>query len=204
VVTLLSMAASENRVDATTRPRGREEVRHAVLAATRGLMAERGVDGFTVRDIAERAQVNHALVHRHFGTKADVLEEVLAAEAQAVSEAVLAARPPAAASADGAAIAGLLEVLASRPTYWRALTGAVLAHPDVAVTGTRSTTDLFSGLWRDSAGRHAESAAAGAAVLGWLLFGDFMSEVASADPDEVRRVVAGVVAGLVGDGADHA
>lgn len=198
------MATSEDHPDPTPRPRGRDEVRSAVLTATRELMGERGVDGFTVRDVADRAGVNHALVHRHFGTKADVVEQVLVAEAAAVSEAVVAARLPIAETADGAVVAGLLDVLASRPTYWRALVGAVLAHPDAAVAGTRSTTDLFSGLWRDSAGHNAESAAAGAAVLGWLLFGDFMSEVTAADPDEVRHVVADVVAGLVGDGRGRA
>ena len=54
-----------------------------MLAATRDLVAERGPDGFSVRDIAARAGVNHALVHRHFGTKADVLEQMLAEEAGA-------------------------------------------------------------------------------------------------------------------------
>lgn len=194
------MGTHDAEVAPTSRPRGREAVRSAVLAATHALMAERGIDGFAVRDIADRAGVNHALVHRHFGTKADVLEQVLAAEAAAVREAVAATSLPAADAADDAVVADLLDVLASRPTYWRALVHAVLARPDVAVAGSRSTTDLFSGLWRESAGRSAASAATGAAVLGWLIFGDFMAEVTGADPDEVRDVLAAVVADLVGDG----
>jgi AcrR family transcriptional regulator len=179
------------------RPRGRDAVRAAVLASTHALIAERGVDGFSVRDIAERAGVNHALVHRHFGTKADVLEQVLAEEGAAVAEAVAAVGVPDAAGADGRVVAALLDVLASRPTYWRALARTVLDHPDVAVAGTRSTTDLFSGLWRERAGGSAPSAAAGAAVLGWLVFGDFMAEVTGAGVEDVRAEVADVVADLV-------
>ena len=63
------------------KPRGRDEVRSAVLTAASSLVAERGPDGFSVREVATRAGVNHALVHRHFGTKADVLEQMLAADA---------------------------------------------------------------------------------------------------------------------------
>ena len=76
------------------RPYGRDEVRRAVLDAAGALVAERGPDGFSVREVATRAGVNHALVHRHFGTKAEVLEAVLAEEAAAVVEAVAAAALP--------------------------------------------------------------------------------------------------------------
>ena len=99
----------------TGRPQGRDEIRTAVIAAARALVAERGPDGFSVRDVAARADVNHALVHRHFGTKADVLEEVLAQEARAVAEAVARWGDPGLAT--GADPAGaLLELLAEVPS----------------------------------------------------------------------------------------
>lgn len=41
----------------------------AILDAATALFAEKGVAGVSVRDIAARANVNHGLVHRHFGTK---------------------------------------------------------------------------------------------------------------------------------------
>ena len=134
------------------KPRGREQIRSAVLTATSALVAERGPDGFSVRDIAARAGVNHALVHRHFGTKADVLEQMLAAD----------------------------------------------DSPEAALPGTASTTELFSGLWRDSDPESAvTTAVAGSSVLGWLIFGAFMSEATGADPEDVRRAVAGQVSGLL-------
>ncbi len=192
--------------DAAGRPRGRDQVRAAVLEVTRDLVAERGVDGFSVRDIADRAGVNHALVHRHFGTKADVLEQVLTAEAEAVADAVAAAGLEAAAEAGGdrsaATVSRLLDVLAGRPTYWRSLVRAVLDDPAVTVPGTRPTTDLFAALWREGAGGPGgavPSATAGVTVLGWLLFGQFMSEVTGADPEAVQAEVAEIVAGLLGD-----
>ncbi|HET9422418.1 MAG TPA: TetR/AcrR family transcriptional regulator [Nocardioides sp.] len=181
------------------RPRGREQVRAAVLAATRDLVAERGPDGFSVRDIAGRAGVNHALVHRHFGTKAGVLEQVLAAEAEAVVAAVVESGLPTSGQAPGEVVARLLDVLAARPTYWRALVQAVLDAPEAATPGTASTTELFSGLWRGGdAGSADATAVAASTVLGWLLFGEFLAETTGADPDAVRRRVADQVSALFG------
>lgn len=59
------------------RPVGREEVMAAVLAAATELFAERGPDAVTVREVADRAGVNHALIHRHYGTKDELLRVVL-------------------------------------------------------------------------------------------------------------------------------
>ena len=120
-----------------------------MLTATSELVAERGPDGFSVREIAARAGVNHALVHRHFGTKADVLEQMLAADAEAVVAAVLESGLPTSGQAGAEVVAELLDLLAARPSYWRTLVHAVLDSPEAALPGTASTTELFSGLWRD-------------------------------------------------------
>jgi AcrR family transcriptional regulator len=170
-----------------------------VLSATRDLVAERGPDGFSVRDIAGRAGINHALVHRHFGTKADVLEQVLAEEGRAVVAAVAGSGLPTSGQASGEVVARLLDVLAARPTYWRALVNAVLDAPEAAVPGTASTTELFSGLWSGGGEGDADATAvAGATVLGWLIFGEFMAEATGADADAVRRQVAEQVSSLFG------
>jgi AcrR family transcriptional regulator len=59
--------------------------REAILAAARELFAAHGVDGVSVRDIAAAAGVNHALVHRYFGAKSDMVAAILASEAEVVS-----------------------------------------------------------------------------------------------------------------------
>lgn len=56
----------------------------AVIVATLGLLAEKGVKGTTTRAIAERAGVNEVTVFRKFGTKTNLLRNALAAAASAV------------------------------------------------------------------------------------------------------------------------
>jgi AcrR family transcriptional regulator len=181
-----------------SKPRGRDQVRSAVLTATSALVAERGPDGFSVREIAARAGVNHALVHRHFGTKADVLEQMLAADAEAVVAAVVESGLPTSGQAGGDVVAELLDLLATRPSYWRTLVHAVLDSPEAALPGTALTTELFSGLWRDGDDERAvPTSVAGMTVLGWLIFGQFMTDATGADAEETRRAVADQVAALI-------
>ena len=67
-------------------PRGDSKVtRKRILAAARDLFARRGVDSVSVREIAAAAGVNHALVHRYFGAKTDIVAEILEGEAKAMS-----------------------------------------------------------------------------------------------------------------------
>jgi AcrR family transcriptional regulator len=169
-----------------------------VLTATRALVAERGPDGFSVREIAARAGVNHALVHRHFGTKADVLEQMLSADAEAVVAAVLESGLPTSGQAGGDVVAELLDLLADHPSYWRTLVHAVLDSPEAALPGTASTTELFSGLWRNGdPDRAVDTSVAGMTVLGWLIFGRFMTDATGADVDEARQAVADQVVALI-------
>ncbi len=179
-------------------PRGRDQVRAAVLEATRALVAESGPDGFSVREIAARAGVNHALVHRHFGTKADVLEQVLLEEGRLLVSEI--GELPDAGDVTPEAVARVLDVMARRPTYWRALVDAVLAAPGAAGPGTAVTTDLFGDLWRGRApARAVDSAVAGSLVLGWLIFAEFMAGTTGADTHDVRDAVAASVAALLAE-----
>lgn len=188
--------ASRQPTQPGVRPTGRDEIRDAVLTAARDLLAERGPDGFTVRDIAGRAQVNHALVHRHFGTKAGVLEQVLTDQAAAVANAIRRWH-----EAGVGAPAELLELLAGHPAYWRTLAQTVLEAPDAATPGTAATTAPFRRLWESTdehqPDRAAASALAGATTLGWLIFGAFMCEVTGADAEAVRRLAGAQLAGLL-------
>lgn len=55
------------------RPTGRHEVTQAAIGAAAELFSQRGPNQVTVRDIATRAGVSHALVHRYLGSKDDIL-----------------------------------------------------------------------------------------------------------------------------------
>ncbi len=48
------------------------ETRDAALDAALALFAERGFEGASIRDIAERANISHAVIRQHFGTKDDL------------------------------------------------------------------------------------------------------------------------------------
>lgn len=54
-------------------PRGRDGVVAALLVATRELVARQPYETVTVRQIAARAGVNHALIYRYFGSKERLL-----------------------------------------------------------------------------------------------------------------------------------
>lgn len=58
-------------------PLGRDEVVAAVLEAAADLFAERGPAATSIRDIAKRSSVNHGLIHRHFGSKDNLVGAVL-------------------------------------------------------------------------------------------------------------------------------
>lgn len=58
-------------------PRGRDEVIEALVASATQLFARRGIEGASVREVASCAGVNHALVFRHFGSKARLARTVL-------------------------------------------------------------------------------------------------------------------------------
>lgn len=62
------------------RPRaGESDARERIMAAAMEEFAEAGYDGATIRGIAARAGVDSALVHHHFGTKADLFSETVEA-----------------------------------------------------------------------------------------------------------------------------
>jgi AcrR family transcriptional regulator len=50
----------------------KEATREAVLDAALALFAERGFDGASIRDIADRAGISHAVIRQHFGAKEDL------------------------------------------------------------------------------------------------------------------------------------
>jgi AcrR family transcriptional regulator len=59
------------------RPHGRAEVVAAVVDAATQLFAQHGPAAVSLREVAEAADVNLGLIHRHIGSKADLLAAVL-------------------------------------------------------------------------------------------------------------------------------
>jgi TetR/AcrR family transcriptional regulator, repressor for neighboring sulfatase len=71
------MATSDATVAITAKPLGKDEVVAAVLEAASELFAEKGPAATSIREVAARAGVNHGLLHRHFGSKRQLLAATL-------------------------------------------------------------------------------------------------------------------------------
>ncbi len=62
---------------ASPQTEARTEAAQRVLEASKILFAERGYDGVSIRDIAEKAKVSKANVFHHFGSKANLYAAIL-------------------------------------------------------------------------------------------------------------------------------
>ena len=62
------------------------DTRVAILAAARRIFAQRGIDGTSVRAVAEAAQVNNAMIYYHFKDKDDLYRSMLADSFTAVAD----------------------------------------------------------------------------------------------------------------------
>ncbi|GGK35243.1 TetR/AcrR family transcriptional regulator [Nocardia camponoti] len=73
----MTTGETTDRINPIPTPVGRAAIRAAVLEHAAHLFAERGPNATSVRDIAERAGINHGLVFRHFGAKDNLIGAVL-------------------------------------------------------------------------------------------------------------------------------
>jgi AcrR family transcriptional regulator len=165
-------------------PNGEEEVRAALVDAATELFAEHGPAGVSVRQIATRAGVNHGLVHYYFGAKDDLLAAVLDRCAAAAADAF----------ARGDDVALLLDRESAVARHARILAHVVLAAGDPAAMQHEFPTQRRLVDWFRTRGvpvrdARVRAAQVSALVLGWHLFGDFLTTAAGVDrPGDRRRV----------------
>jgi AcrR family transcriptional regulator len=155
-------------------PRGREAVTAAILDAAAALFADRGTEAVSIRDIAERARVNHGLVHRHFGSKAALVRAVMDR---------LVAKLDGGVEVD-ASSPGDLFLAAEKSRYWRVLARALLdgADPRDLQGGFPVIERLVgaareaqkNGLLRDDLDAEHLVAMGVTLGLGWMVFSPFV------------------------------
>jgi TetR/AcrR family transcriptional regulator, repressor for neighboring sulfatase len=164
------------------RPVGREEVMGVALAAAAELFAERGPAATSIRDIAAKAEVNHGLIHRHFGSKEALISAVLDQLSEQTAILVGHASPPA-------------EIASAAERHWRVLARAILdgypvgqlQHHFPVVT---KLVDEARHHNRDEASARIAAGHAVAFELGWRLFESFIRSAAQLEDltaDELRR-----------------
>lgn len=138
-----------------TPPRGSSEhTKNEILKAARELFAERGINLVSIRDIGAAAGVNHALVHRYFGTKEEMVAEIIRRECEALKQ-----HPPEVSTTTPEAITALRRLLVSNMTDARTtlrliaraeLTGL---EPEKMIEGTARPLGLLSAWIRSQQSR---------------------------------------------------
>ncbi|MBG6091186.1 TetR/AcrR family transcriptional regulator [Actinomadura viridis] len=153
------------------RDRKRRRAREAIIAAAHELFAERGFDGVTVADIAERAEVGRATFFRHFGDKQEVVFGATRLQEAARAESARAeAAAPIGDSLD-AALSHLRDVvvtfarrLTEHPDAFSRHERLVAAHPELRARSLtkqrRYAETLYALLLRNGAGHETATLAA--------------------------------------------
>ena len=179
-------------------------MRGALITAAVTLFAERGPKATSVRDVAAAAGVNHGLVHRHFGSKAGLVQAVMDHLAKEVAAGAGRVRPG----------ESLVDVLpdALRSTadgggHWRILAWLLLegADPMALQAGFPTVTRLLQAARRDASratSPEGRVALATLYALGMQLFAPFAQTALNLDDEawaatckESNRLVLGVIAG---------
>lgn len=171
---------------------GREAVKAALRSAAAELFADRAASQVSVREIAERAGVNHGLVHRHFGSKEELRREALELLADEIRDDF---------KQSAAGLKGqieLFEAVAKRDGYWRSLARALIDREELDAVQQRSP--VIDELLKDVPdGPKGEEQRLWLAMmlsqaLGWLIFEPYLARATHLDDipsDELRaRVIA--------------
>lgn len=154
---------------APSRPYHHGNLRASLLEAAEAVLAERGVQGLTLRDVARAAGVSHAAPYHHFAG----LDDLLAAVAQRGFEALGAAMAEAVAVSDSRE--RLLRVnqayvacALAHPQRFRLMFGPMLAAKEKYPELKRAAEHAFDHVLQASMA-HDERHGADLAIAGWSL-----------------------------------
>jgi AcrR family transcriptional regulator len=190
----------------STRVRGSDAVKTALIEAAAAMLGEVGPRGVSVRDVAERAGVNHGQVHHYFGGKRGLLKAAMALLARNHFD---RARQ----LSEGSAFPPILS-LAEDTNYSRALCQSVM-EGDLELAsieieeGVSAPRHILRALQREEGQTttdldiKAQLAAMAAMQLGWAAFEDFILLLIDLEPedrgalrDKVKEVMRTIADGL--------
>ncbi len=177
-------------------PRGKEAVVRALVQSGMELFAERGPSAVSVRDVAARARVNHALVFRHFGSKQGLVRAVWARTVQDLARSI---------SLDEVDVASLVEMterVATDERVWRLMARAALDREGLELFAAEMPflEKLVASIRASQLRGHVRTpvdarllvAMMGALGLGWLVFEPMLVatlKLPPGPPSEQRRRV---------------
>jgi TetR/AcrR family transcriptional regulator, repressor for neighboring sulfatase len=171
-----------------------ERIRPIVLSHAADLFAERGPAATTLRDIAQRSEVNAGLIFRHIGNK----DAIVAAVLDHLAEDLASLR-------DAGGSPEAVESRAERS--WRVIARALLDGFDVGRLQKNfpNVEQLIAAArerYDDDFAARVATADALALQLGWRLFGPFLrtaTGLTDSPAGEVPEPVAGVLGGHLAD-----
>ncbi len=164
-------------------PYGPESVRRAILDAAAELFAASGPGRVSLRDVAQRAGVNHALIGRYVGNRAQLIDAVYADLARQVAEEF--ARDP---------LRPLDFAPDAHPQQLFRLLGHLLLSGEPPTKAAdpsplRVLIDLVrSGIGTDDVTAAIRAAHLAATVLGWRLFEPILVEAAGLGSVPIEQV----------------
>lgn len=182
---------TDGPADLALRPTGREAVREAVIAEASTLFAARGPRAVPLRDVADAAGVNYGLIHRHFGSKAALVNAVVDHLTHALADDLATVEDA------GAAI----DVADRHRECVQVLAHLCLENDDEGAL--QREHPVVSGVLRRLQAAEIEGtevqmrvAAAVVMVMGWQVFEPFILDATGlldADPGDLRDGLAGAV-----------
>jgi len=151
------------------RPYHHGNLRTTLLDAADAVLAERGVQGITLRDVARSAGVSHAAPYHHFAS----LEELLAAVAERGFRVLGEAMASAVAVADTRermlrVAQSYVECARAHPERFRLMFGPLLANKE-QYPGLADAAHRAFGFVLDAANAHDNQRGATLALAGWSL-----------------------------------
>jgi len=188
------------------KPNGRAAVMEAVIDAAQELYIGRSPDEVSVRELAERAGVSHALVHHYFGPKRALLRAVLERDAEAIHADVDWTT-----SAEDVAVR-TFEAALERPDYVRAILRNSIdgLQPELLARGYPTVDGLIKLILEPPPSETPEelpecdprvvAAVVVALNFGWIATEGWLLRSAGLedrDPDEVKAQIACVIRSLV-------
>ena len=171
-------------------PKGKSEVQTALINAAARCFAERGIAQVSIREIAKAANVNHGLVHRHFGSKDGLLKATLRELSTSVDERLKGV------DRNEPLFALLPKIFGGTKDvglHWRVVTHALLEGMTVAEL--QDDFPVFERLVQASkiAGKSHEQAVGQAALifatgLGYMVFQDYLKGAAEHDGTDWENI----------------
>ena len=177
-----------------TKPHGSEAVREALIQSATTLFAQFGPGAVSVREIAAHAQVNHGLVHRHFGSKEALLQAVLD---RLVQKLVEEAQPRPGRRRRPARQA--FRATRSQSAYWRILAHSLLEErnpeeiqhnfPVMGAMVQAARAAQAQGRYDSRFDPRAVAAIGASLGLGWLMFEPFLVKATGLAEEDPKRIM---------------